>query len=511
MPSDDNSPTVNSKRERALSLAIRVILPLSLAGVLFAVMAGEKASIDVELQLFVQHEVKPGSTVAVRGLLLTHLHDAEGPRLATAPADLTLRNGTGHVEARTRLVPTSAMSVEGSLQIPASLEGRYFLEAHAVADGETARTFAPIEISRQAHPLPVRGRSAFFTQQESVAPMQAEAGQTPPRVLEPRVLGGACVPATKCDALVRVGEPAASVEMSSSESVHPLPLAPDAQGETSSIVPISFRVDGPEGEVDLRASRGGVLVGTRRYQVPVALGEPSLFVTDSVVEAPARPMLTIANVETSRAVIVDAFRDGMWERTGVVSESAVQRGPVEIPFAPLGPGNWRIQIRTDPFAADSAATRVIRVVERGTPQEAALRSAIALDVTPSQPEPGTDLRLLRLHAAYSLAAQERDRITLPEPWSGQRETAEQIGAARTRVRIFGSIGLALIAIIVSILVARRGMQSATQARAIMDEAGPESMSPQTRRRQTLTLILMVSLIVLFFVTTITFVIARTSF
>ncbi|MBK8172202.1 MAG: hypothetical protein IPK60_17915 [Sandaracinaceae bacterium] len=504
--------SVNSKRERLLNLGIRVLLPLSLAGVLVAVMMGEKARIDVELQLFMQREVKPGEDIAIRGLLLTHLHDAEGPRLETARADLVLRTQGGRVEARTRLVPTAAMSLEGSLHIPSNLSGRYYVEANAVAQGETARTFAALDITPRARPLTTRGRSAFFTQQESVAAMQRQPGETPPRVLEPRILGGACIPAAQCDVLVRVGEPASAVELVPSEAIRPLPLADEARQETSSIVPVSFTLDGPEGETDLRATRGGRLVGVRRFQVPVALGEPSLSIPESVVESPARPMLTIRNVETSRAIIVDGFRDGMWERTGVVSEEAAKQGPVAIPFAPLTPGTWRIQVRTDPFTADSAATRMLRVVERGTPPEAALRSAISLDVTPSQPPPGTDLRALKLHAAYALAAQERDRMNLPEPWSGQRESAEQIARAKWRVRVFGTIGLALIAIVVSLIVARRGLRSASEARALMAEAGdPGASDPKVRRRQTLTLLLMVALIVLFFVTTITFVIARTSF
>lgn len=508
---DDDLPKV-SRSEKLLKLAILVILPASLAIVMFAVMMGGSAQIDLELQLFVQREVKPGTHVAIRGLLLSHLHGPDVPQLESAPAEVVLRTNSGDVLARTRLLPTEARSLEGHLDVPASLAGRFFLEGRSVLNGETARTFASLDIKDAPRPLPTRGRSAYFGQQESLGEMRAEAGQTPPNVFEPRVLGGACVPAIRCDVLVRVGSPAASADFLPSASIQPLPGNAQDLAETTGVVPLAIQLRGPEGESDVRALRGGVAVGARRFQVPVALGEPVLAVNDSVFEAPATPQLRIQGIEMSRAVIVDAFRDGMWERTGVVSEAAATQGNVAIPFAPLTEGTWRIQIRTDPFSADSAGTRVVHVVAHGTPRDRALRNAIALEVRPYEVPADMDSRQLARLAAFTLSAFERERMTLPTAWSGQHASEEDLQKARTRVRILAVVALGIIALVLALIVALRGMRSAVQARELMKAAGDERADdPKLRRRQTLTLVLMVALIVLFFLAAMTFVIARTSF
>lgn len=510
--SDDDDLPQPSRRERLLKFAILVILPASLAVTLMAVMLGGSAQIDLELQIFVQREVAPGASVAIRGLLLSHLHGPDVPQLESAPANVVLRTESGDVLAETRLMPTDARSLEGHLEIPASLEGRFFLEGRAVFDGETTRTFASLDIKDEPRPLPTRGRSAYFGQQESLGEMRPEPTQTPPNVVEPRVLGGACIPAVRCDILVRVGSPAATVDIVPSASIQALPRSANNLVETTGVVPLAIRLAGPEGESDVRALRGGVPVGARRFQVPVALGEPVLRVNQSVFEAPATPRLRIEGVEMSRAVIVDAFRDGMWERTGVVEEAALAQGEVPIPFAALTEGTWRIQIRTDPFGAESAATRVVYVAPHGTAHSDALRAAIALDVRRYDVPADTDAVQLEQYATYTLAAFERERMTLPTAWSGQRASEEDLDKARTRVRILAVVALGIIALVLALIVARRGMRSASEARELMKAAGDESAGdPRVRRRQTLTVMLMVALIVLFFLTTMTFVIARTSF
>lgn len=497
-------------------LLLFFIAPVAVGIVFLAVLLAERADPRGDLQLIAPAAARPGDSVALRAFHFRDSQRPEGPELLSAPGRLELRSDEG-VIAEARLEPSAALGLEAVLEVPEDAAGLLQLRAEAPLDHERiSRVLTSLRVTEEPAPMQPRGRLAVPLQRYAAFPLRPEGEGPAPAHLMLRVIGGACVPEVRCDLLVLVGQPAAEVTIEPSAMV--TPGAPSPAGATAGIVHLPVVTHGPEAEIELVARRAGAVVARRAFRLPVALGSLALRLpgdtpfASALTEAPADLSLGFDGAEQGRPVIVDAFRHGVWARTGSIRAEAVRGEGVDLPFAPLGPGIWRLQARTDPFSSDSAATRMVYVRhgrespadaltavarEAGEVQDPLVEAVLALDGDP------------RAGAAFLFALQETDLVPQPLAMSGQMQAATGLDERRVTLRWVAALALVLAGLLVAVGVLRRGLAAGVQARGILAAAGDETaLSDRTRRRMTLGVIAAVLAVVLTFVAAAALILAR---
>jgi hypothetical protein len=331
-------------------------------------------------------------------------------------------------------------------------------------------------------------------------------------VLAAQVQGGACVPERTCSVFVHVGEPAAAVRAIAAASLTPDARSAQPSAVTSAVVRLRVVTHGPEAELQIAAERAGALVGTRAFRLPVALGASALHELPGLLTTASAPRIALQDEEPG--CIVDGFHERHWSRTGALAACRGER----LPFAALAPGLWRLQVRRDPFAVDSAAVasvyvqrageraadvlaRLARAAREQDPEDALARAVVA--------QPDAFAAELADTASYLLALLDAGLIALPEPVSSYPRARALLIAERERVRGFALFALALCGLTIGLLVAQRGLRAATQAGELMAEAGetPEQIGRQ-RLRMTLRVLATVSSLMLAFAAIAAYVIAR---
>ncbi len=487
-----------------------VVAPIGLGFVFLAVLLAERTEIGGDLQIVSPPAARPGGSVAVRGFHFRDLDRPEGPELVDLPGRVELRSADGRAVSSARFERSASLGLEAVVPVPSDAAGPLTLVAAAPLGPDRDSTVrAPVEIARAPRPLEARGRLSVPLQRYAAFPVRPEQGATAPRHLDLRVVGGACVPEVPCELLVLVGEPAAAVSIEPSAMVTPEP--PDG-GETAGIVRLRVVTHGPEAEVELLARRADALVARRTIRLPIALASFALRLGSALPSTPAAPPLSFEGVESGRAVIVDAFRTGAWERTGSVAADRVGGRPVTPPFDPLAPGLWRLQARTDPFSTDSAATRLLYVRSEGeTAADAA--AAVAREAAAWHDPQASTVAAMQgdpeARASFLLALPETDLIPQPMAMSGQMQAATGLDDRRVTLRWAAAVAFVLAGLLVAVVVMRRGLAAGAEARAILTAAGDESAdTPQQRRRMTLSLLAAVLALALAFVAAAALILAR---
>ena len=507
------------------------MIPVSVAVVFIAVLLGERAEIESDLQVVSPSRARPGGAIAVRAFHFLELDRPEGPVLDARVGRVELLDDR-HVIAHAALTRSAAPGLEAVLAVPDSVSGELLVHATAPLGPEgEASVVSPVIVERDPEGPEPRGRLALPLQRYQLFPVQPAGSAIPPAHMVPRVVGGTCVPEVRCDLLVLVGEPAASIEVAASSMVTPVdpeasaegtPESSDAAralGETTGIVPLSIVTHGPDAELEVVARRAGEIVARRAMRVPVALasfvlriGEPGA--PGSLAEGTASPRIALDGVEADRGVIVDAFRNEIWERTGSIANDDATGSPIPLPFDPLGPGIWRVQARTDPFSTDSGAVRMIHVRAEGEAEEAALRelaaharrawadslatAAVAADAPAER------------RAAFILASPEMDLQPQPIAMSGAMQAATGLDDKRVALRWIAAACVVLGGFLVVVVVMRRGLAAGVEARRIMLSAGDETAdSAPNRRRMALTVVAAVLAIALTFLAAGALILART--
>jgi hypothetical protein len=497
---------------RWLDRTVFVVVPVALALVFVAVLVGERTGVDEDLQLVAPASAAPGGAVALRAVLFTDLGRIEGARMVQTPVRVELLAGD-RVASETELAPSNSAGMEGTLRVPDDVSGRARLVARATfGDGREARVEAPLTVEDPPRPVGEPGRALHPLQRYTLFPVSA-TGESPPAALEPRVVGGACVPEQRCEILVHVGAPAAEVTFADSAALT-VETGPEPAGATAGFVRFEVVTHGPDVQAELVATRDGVEVARRALRLPIMLGGLAMRVGAAIATAPAEPRLAFSGVEAGRAVIVDAYRDGVWERTGSVPADAAAAGEVPIPFAPLEPGTWRLQARTDPWGTNSAAVRFVEVIAPSQTERDAVASAAAwvrreqydpafARIAPSSSEDARDV------VAFLVALPELDVLPQPVAMSGHMQATWGVDEKRAQLRWGGLVAFLLAGLFVAAVVFRRGLSAAAQARAVLAAAGDEeAQTARTRRRMTATVVAVVTAIALLFVAAAMMVVAR---
>lgn len=501
-----------------------------------------------DLQLSAEATARPGEQLALRAFYLRDVDAARGPSLDVTPVNVKLLDPRGREVAQVRLQKArSDPSLEGSIQIPSHARGGWMLEARAAPPGRSALVARRgLEVFPEAPRLVPRARQASPLQQYALGALRPLAGAGrgvgEQLALVPRVLGGACVPEQVCRVLVWVGAPGARVGLRHDGAVS-MEGSPRPEHETAGFGELALRVHGPEAVVTLEARSGEALVAERSWRLPVALGEASLSVVQSLIE-PRRPVELVVRLPPGRSHgIVDAFPQGRWGATLAFA----QRGEAALLSLPAHwflPGLVRLQAHADRFSGEGAGARLVYVRAPGETLERSLQqlagavqaqaplSASEADeeaaveahagapergaAPTGEPGPRAWAKQLpaavraepQLAAAFLLAELEQLRVPLPRASSGRPRELARLSRAQTVLR-FGVAGLlALSALVVGMTLMRRGLRADAEARAILDEAEREVGAAGEPRPGTLFVVWLVLLVALAFLASALLIVAK---
>jgi hypothetical protein len=499
---------------RMAGVFARILVPAGAALTLVALLIGRDHEVDSDLHVIAPEQAQRGQALPVRAHLYAHLHRPEGAELVTAPLTIALRAGN-RVLARGRLGASYAGTLDGALKLPPDFVGRAVLAAEALHEGRAVRSERVLDVTASApagqalHARPLRPLQRFAP---GAVQRQGEAAEVPAS-LGARIEGGACVPERRCTVLVHVGEPAASARVLATSAVEPDARSAAPSNVTSGVVALRIVTHGPEAELQIAIEREGAQIAARAFRLAVALGASALDEVPRIVPAPALPKVALQDEE--RGCIVDAFLERRWLRTGGLADC---RTGESLPFAPLEAGLWRIQLRRDPFSAESAAVTTLYVRAAGEPDAAVLarlaraaheREPDDLLVQAVREQPEAYVTAFSETARYLLAALDSGLLVLPEPSSGLPRALARLSASRARVRKLALFALALCALTLGLLVAQRGLHAATEASRLMAQAGEEPRRLDRQRlRMMLRVLATVSSLLLAFAAIAAYVIAR---
>jgi hypothetical protein len=458
---------VSRARARTLATIARLLVPAALALAVIAYLTIEGRRIDDELHLIAPDALQPGDPVPVRAHWFAGIQRTQGPELVAADVQVQLYDAQGTLAGTVRLTPSHGGSLAGMLVPRSPVTGRASLRA--VATHRDRR----IELQR-----PIR-----FAREPSV-PQPLAAQRPDAEATDTRVRSGACTPEHPCELLLRAGAGATQLRLAGNASVD----APDTAMTLprSRIVAATVVTHGPRAKLDIIATRVDGSETRQTVRLPLALGSARIAPIAPVLQAPAKP--TITRVDERGGCVVDAYATERWVRTGALRDCT--RGD-PVPFAPLPAGLWRVQVRGDIFASDSAALRSTYVRSTTQTDAQALR-AIADAVASAQPTdafarevrtaPDAYVAERDRVAAYLLAALEREVYAQPSAISSLPAARDALARERSRVRIFALLTLALAGLTLVLLVAQRGLGAAAETRRSLHEAGAESIPPAARQR-----------------------------
>lgn len=451
---------------RWLLAILRYAAPALAATALVLVMAAGVADLNDDLQVFVPPELPSSATrLPVRALRYGHLLDVEGPVLQREPVAIEVITTHGKLEGTLQPAPQGLLDLEGNILLPALRAGDW-IQVHARANDDTPplEVYAHVQVKEQLTNEIPQGRALRALQQFAPGPVQPEPSALAPDALAVRVRGGACVPEEPCKLAVLVGSPAAALRVQENSTVSPTPDAARGSAETDGVVMLDVITHGPEAELWLNAERTGKRVARRAVRLPIAMGALSVAVKARVV-AQARDIELHSPAATS-GCIVDAYRDGRWRETGSLTAC---HEPSSLAMD-LGPGLWRLQLRRDAFATDSAG--VVSVYIRGAAEPAEhvaaawARAALQLAADDrfaqhclAEPQQCTDANALE----YLAATADLGLLSLPHPVTSYAARLERAREQSVRMRWLALGALCLGAVGLALSVGRSGVSAGVRA------------------------------------------------
>lgn len=468
--SETDQPTL---LRRIADWSVRLGLPLAVLATVMAVFFGERLGIDHELQLFTPPHAEAGELLPVRIVLLTGLARPSGPRLASAPVGLTLRGPDGEVLAEATLAASPAGGADGAIRIPEDAPRRVALRAVARVEGRGVATATrSFELGRGERVAELGARTAHAMQHFELGDVEVVGDAVPPSRFAVRVVGGACVPETTCEVLVWVGDPRAAIRVAPAASIA---IEASHDEETSGLARVALTVHGPEARVMLEALRGSVVVARRSVRLPIAFATPGLTIDDRIGDENA--VLSVTALGDRPGVIVDAYRRGVWRRTGSVELTGA---PFALPFEALGSGVWRLQVRTGPFSSAPSASRFVAVGIDADEAVARLQRLAGEHEGAEVPAGPDELRL-----AWAAAALETEHRELPAAVRGLEADHEALVSRRRTLRIAALVAIVLGLIVVIVVFLRRGVDAALEAQRVMEATGDPELASARHRRRTL--------------------------
>ncbi|MDH5672128.1 MAG: hypothetical protein OEZ06_08265 [Myxococcales bacterium] len=465
-------------------LAYSAAAALALATVL--VSRGDR--IDADLHLIAPVEAPAGRPVPLRARHYVGLTRTEGPVLSDAAVAVELRDAAGTVHARTRLRPGHANTLEGALTPPAGLVGTLRLRATTGGEGPQTRVERPLSLATRAATVQPLPRRLPPLSRLTLGPvrMQQPGPEAPAVTIEPQVAGGACVPEIDCTLYIHAEPAGLRVKLRANASLTPL----EPEGAVADpVASLGLRCHGPEAQGVIEVFRGEELLASRSIRLPLALAaDAARAQAPGLLPTGAQVSLELQGGADS--CIADAFHEGHWRHSASLRPCDGQQ---PLAFGALSPGRWRIQLRRDPFSAETAAVRAFYVQ---TPGQSAAQALLQLAAAARQRAPNDALaaevlaaperhaRAASRVAAYLLAILERGLVPMPAA-SSSYPLALAAGRQRhARVQKLALLVLAMAALALLTDLVRRALSAAADAHRIMAEAErPEAALAREQRRR----------------------------
>lgn len=462
----ENEEVARARFARAIRLS-----PTLVAIVLAALwLAGAPADV-ADLRFSAPLVAQPGSSIGLRAWQIDR--DEEGYPVVLAPAvEVELRTGAGLLVGSTALSRSQVQGAEGTLEIPADLDGQFSLIASAEIDGRALSVERALYVRPDIDSRLPAGREVNAFQAYELGPMRVADSKRGPAILDPRVVEGVCVPDLQCTLLVWVGDWQGRVRARSLAGVH---VEPDTAWVSGGFARLGLVVRGQEGRASIEAlGDDGVVLAARDLRLPVLPG--GLLARASADGGSVR--LEWEALGGPRPVLIDIFSEHRWTH-------ARSLAPGDESLGPLPPGVWRLQVRADLFSDNTAGVTFVVVT---TPPARDPLPFAANAVLAKADRDGLDpLAMSILGGAFAGSASDALDALFAVPSFGAVPMGpgvsttvrvdEALAIAQERRRWWAAGVILLLGLVVSMLLLRAEVRAQEEARQLLQDLGDGSEPP----------------------------------
>jgi hypothetical protein len=448
------------------------ISPFVVAIILAALwIAGAPPSVP-DLRLSAPVVARPGATIGLRAWQVAEAEDGYTV-IASPPVSVELRNATGLRLASTELFESKVEGREGHLTIPTELDDVLSLVATATIDGREVSVERALYVRDSIESRLPAGRSVNAFQAYELGPIRSPDQGLGLDVLDPRIEEGACVPGLRCWLSVWVGDRDVRVRLRPLAGVRLEATVAQSEGQ---LARFPIVVTGQEGRIDVEAlGPNGGLVSAREVRLPVIPG--GLVARVSMVGEEVE--LDWKQLGEPRPVLVDVFRGRRWAR-------ALSLSPGDRGLPRLGPGVWRLQLRSDLMSDNTAAVSYVVIADADGPgtlrqaADAVLADAardgldpLALAVVDGEgPDEGSERALRALFAVPSF-----DVVAIGPGMSSRVGVDRTLEREQARRRWLAAAAILVIGFLVSMVLLRVEITSQAHARELLDQLGDTPSTP----------------------------------
>ncbi|MCA9581207.1 MAG: hypothetical protein KC416_05395 [Myxococcales bacterium] len=391
------------------------VVPLGIALVAIAYLSAGDPGIRFDLQLTAPEVGRRGHSIGLRSFFVVSSERPE-PEFPAVPVRVSLLSGSEPM-ATTTLEPSASGDVAGAIVIPPSAPASVRLRAEVAYDGENIAIERSVRLDDAPPNLVATPRRTSPLQRFRVLERTGTS-------LDLAFVNGGCVPGAPC-------------EMSIEGADDELDWIISGEPGFARIERVGNRLRGdflgPEGEV--RFAGPAEERRLARFRVPVI--QRGIPFRASVREA--KLMLDVELMEPTHASL-DLFCEGRWIYAATVN----LRDGTNHPDIPVPEQQCRVQLRPDPFSLESATSFLL---------------------------PPT----METQALHGL----EDPIALPMAVRSRDLAEIQAERKQRRLRWLLAMSLALGALIVVVVLARRGIRASSEAQKIMDGFDADRAVPST--------------------------------
>jgi len=458
--------TMQDRHFERFGWAVR-LSPLAVAVILTGLwVAGGKPAVP-DLRLSAPVVARPGTTVGLRAWQVDR--DRDGYAVILAPEVVVeLRNAAGDTVGRTELSESRVQGREGDLAVPDGPDQALFLVALGEIDGRVVSVERTLYVSGSIESRWSKGRTVNAFQVYELGPLRVVDPRRAPRVLDPRIEEGACVPGLRCWLSVWVGGQAVRVRARPLSGVR---VESGVVRASKGFARLALVVEGQEGRVVVEAIGEDESVwAAREVRLPVIPGG----IVARAVEDHGRVRVDWDRLGGLDDVLVDVFQGRRWVHALSLSRSDPRLSTV------LGPGVWRLQVRADLFSDNTAGVSYVVVAEPDGPGRArqaadevlAEAAREGLDPLAMTIVEGTSIDAPVAELEHALfAVPSFDVVSIGPAVSARTGLDEELEREQEVRRRWAAAAILLIGLIVSMVLLRIELAAQAHARRILEDLG----------------------------------------